>query len=118
MVELVEDSGAPDAKNGLGTVHHVAFRVRTDAERDALHDRLAAEGVRVTETKDRTYFRSIYFRDRQRTGGVLFEVATDGPGFDRDEPAGALGRELRLPPGIDDEQAVRAGLADIVIPTP
>ncbi|MDT0632655.1 VOC family protein [Rubrivirga sp. S365] len=118
MVELVEDASAPEAKNGLGTVHHVAFRARTDAERDALHDRLAAEGVKVTETRDRSYFRSIYFRDRERTGGVLFEVATDGPGFDLDEPAGALGRELRLPPGVDDEQAVREGLPDVAVPTP
>ena len=73
-------------------------------------------GIRVTDFKDRKYFRSIYFRDARHTGGVLFEVATDGPGFDVDEDADALGRELRLPPGLTDEEAVRANLPDVTVP--
>lgn len=117
-VEVVEDAGAPEAKNGVGTVHHVAFRAADDAARDGLRERLEGEGVRVTETRDRKYFRSIYFRDRRRTGGVLFEVATDGPGFDADEDRGALGRALRLPPGLDDEDAVRRGLPEVTVPMP
>ncbi|MGB3544164.1 VOC family protein [Rubrivirga sp.] len=117
-LEVVEDAGAPEGKNGIGTVHHVAFRAPSDDTRDALRERLDSQGVRVTETRDRTYFRSIYFRDARRTGGVLFEVATDDPGFDADEDRGALGAALRLPPGLEDEDAVRRGLPDITVPTP
>jgi glyoxalase family protein len=89
---------------GRGTVHHVAFRAR-DAEaqrqwRAALRER----GVEVTKVKDRQYFQSIYFRDPTWTSGVLFEIATDGPGFQVDESEATLGEALQLPPSLDSRR--------------
>lgn len=116
--DLVEDAALPDAVNGIGTVHHVALRVPSWEEQEALRERLLGLGVRVTEVKDRSYFRSIYFRDPVRTGGVLIEVATDGPGFAADEEPDRLGQALRLPPGLEDEAAVTSALPRITVPTP
>ena len=82
LVDLVEAPDAPAARNGLGTVHHVAFAIGSDEEQLALRERLLERGLQVTEVRDRTYFRSIYFRE---PGGVLFEVATVSPGFAFDE---------------------------------
>lgn len=82
---------------GMGTVHHIAFRAEAD-QLDAWRDRVASAGLDVTEVRDRQYFRSIYFRE---PGGVLFEIATDDPGFTTDEPADALGATLRLPPWLE-----------------
>ena len=94
-IDVRHDADAPVGVNGLGTVHHVAFRIDTQAEQAALRDRLlASDQVKVTDFKDRKYFRSIYFRI---PGGVLFEVATSGPGFDVDEPVAGLGTTLKLP---------------------
>jgi glyoxalase family protein len=95
LVDLLEEPGAPEAKNGLGTVHHVAFAIGTAEEQLALRARLIEQGRQVTEVRDRTYFQSIYFRE---PGGVLFEVATIAPGFAVDEPLNQLGRGLKLPP--------------------
>ena len=95
LVDLVEAPRAPAARNGLGTVHHVAFAIGSAEEQLRLREELLAAGAEVTEVRDRTYFQSIYFRE---PGGVLFEVATMAPGFAVDEPAEALGRALRLPP--------------------
>lgn len=96
---------------GVGCVHHVAFRVPdTDAQAD-WQARLRDHGHRVTEIKDRQYFESIYFRE---PGGVLFELATDGPGFDRDEDRAALGEQLKLPPWLEgDRESIAAALADL-----
>lgn len=116
VIELVEDADLPPSVNGLGTVHHVAFRAGTKDIQAALRERLVDMGLRVTDFKDRKYFRSMYFRDARHTGGVLFEVATDGPGFNADEDADALGRELRLPPGLTDEKSVRANLPEVTVP--
>jgi glyoxalase family protein len=77
-----------------GTVHHVAWRASDEEEQVGWMRRLAAEGLNVTPVLDRVYFRSIYFRE---PGGVLFEIATDPPGFTADEPPESLGRSLRLP---------------------
>jgi glyoxalase family protein len=104
LVDLVEDAEAPSARNGLGTVHHVAFAIGSDEAQLALRADLLARGRDVTEVRDRTYFRSIYFRE---PGGVLFEVATTAPGFGVDEPLSELGRSLRLPPW---EEPHRAGI--------
>ena len=82
------------ARNGLGTVHHVAFAIGSTEEQLALRARLIEHGLQVTEVRDRTYFQSIYFRE---PGGILFEVATTAPGFTVDEPADRLGRSLKLP---------------------
>ncbi len=80
---------------GVGTVHHVAFRAPDDAAQGELRTALLGDGLQVTPVVDRHYFNSIYFRE---PGGVLFEVATDTPGFLIDEPAETLGTELKLPP--------------------
>ena len=81
----------------------MAFRAKDDAEEFAIGEKLAKEhGIRTTEQKDRNYFRSIYFRE---PGGVLFEIATDDPGFAVDEPAASLGQSLKLPPMYESRRA-------------
>lgn len=82
---------------GAGTVHHVAFATVPD-QQEAWRERVAAGGARPTPVIDRFYFRSVYFRE---PSGVLFELATMGPGFAVDEDAGALGRRLSLPPDYE-----------------
>jgi glyoxalase family protein len=94
-VDLVARSGAPRAMLGAGSVHHIAFAVADRAEQAAVRARIAAAGLGVTPSIDRNYFFSIYFRE---PGGVLFEVATEEPGFAVDEPVDELGASLRLPP--------------------
>jgi glyoxalase family protein len=94
-MELVRGSDAPPARNGLGTVHHVAMAIETAEEQVQLRRDLLARGYAVTEILDRQYFQSIYFRE---PGGVLFEVATVQPGFLVDEPLAELGHALKLPP--------------------
>jgi glyoxalase family protein len=81
-----------------GTVHHVAFRAPDLPTMTLWQQELIARGVRVTEILDRQYFKSIYFRE---PGGVLFEIATDSPGFAIDEPLLQLGRHLKLPPWLE-----------------
>ncbi|NBB70741.1 MAG: ring-cleaving dioxygenase [Alphaproteobacteria bacterium] len=93
FVELVATAAAP-ARLGAGSVHHVAFAVADRAAQDAVRARLVEGGFRVTPPIDRDYFHAVYVRG---PGGVLFEVATEGPGFTVDEPAAALGSALRLP---------------------
>ena len=95
FIDVVHDPDAPEGINGLGTVHHVAMAVPTAEEQLELRGALIDLGYSVTEVKDRQYFTSIYFRE---PGGVLYEIATDGPGFTIDEDAAKLGHELKLPP--------------------
>ena len=98
---FVDVEVAPDLRPGrvaVGSVHHVAWRTAGDAEQREWHRRIAALGYNVTPIIDRRYFRSIYFRE---PGGVLFEIATDGPGFTVDEPAARLGSALMLPPALE-----------------
>lgn len=102
FIDVVEDNDARSAVNGVGTVHHVAMAIGSDEEQISLRDALAKAGVGVTDIRDRTYFRSIYFRE---PGGVLFEVATVQPGFTHDEPLAALGRDLKLPSWEEEERA-------------
>jgi glyoxalase family protein len=85
-----------------GTVHHVALRAADEAQQLAWRERLLARGLEVTPVLDRQYFRSIYFRE---PGGVLFEIATDAPGFAADEPVASLGAELKLPPWLEPRRA-------------
>jgi glyoxalase family protein len=93
VVDLAAASPQP-AQLGAGSVHHVAFSVADRAVQDAVRTKLVDAGFQVTPPIDRDYFHAIYFRT---PGGVLFEVATDGPGFTVDEPAGELGASLKLP---------------------
>jgi glyoxalase family protein len=95
LIDIAHDSGAPLMANGLGTVHHVAMAVASEAEQLRLRQELLAYGCKVTEVRDRCYFKSIYFRE---PGGVLFELATLAPGFTADEPLARLGTDLKLPP--------------------
>jgi catechol 2,3-dioxygenase-like lactoylglutathione lyase family enzyme len=82
------------SKLGAGIVHHVAFRARNDAEQGHWQRLVGSRGLNVTPVLDRSYFRSIYFRE---PGGILFEIATDQPGFATDESPETLGTSLRLP---------------------
>jgi glyoxalase family protein len=93
-LDVLVDPGAPRGRQGTGTVHHIAFRAQSDKEQLIWQAALRGEGYRVTEVRDRKYFKSIYFHE---PGGVLFEMATDGPGFAVDEPTEQLGRALKLP---------------------
>jgi glyoxalase family protein len=95
VVEIREAKGFLGGTMGRGSVHHIAFRAADDAEQAALARKAVEDhGVRATEQKDRKYFRSVYFRE---PGGVLFEIATDQPGFAVDEPVASLGHDLKLP---------------------
>jgi len=95
IVDILRRDGAPRARPGAGTIHHVAFRAHDDAMQLEVRDRLLAARQQVTPPIDRQYFNAIYFRE---PGGILFEVATDPPGFLVDESEVELGRSLKLPP--------------------
>ena len=96
-VEILGGVGNHGLQAG-GTVHHVAFRAPDLTTMELWQQELMNKGVAVTEIKDRQYFKSIYFRE---PGGVLFEIATDDPGFDTDEPLLELGKKLKLPPWLE-----------------
>jgi glyoxalase family protein len=89
------------AHGGVGQTHHVAFRVKDEAEQLVWRDALMAQGVQVSPVMDRTYFKSIYFQDPD---GLLLELATEGPGFLVDEDPASLGARLALPPWLEKER--------------
>jgi glyoxalase family protein len=100
---------------GAGTVHHVAFRARDDAEQLEWRESILALGYNVTPVLDRQYFRSIYFRE---PGGILFEIATDPPGFAIDERPDALGTTLKLPAWLEPRRTeIERQLPPINIPS-
>ncbi|WP_042250117.1 ring-cleaving dioxygenase [Paracoccus sp. PAMC 22219] len=104
--------GLPQARQGAGGVHHVAFRVPDTAALTAWTDRVARFRVPSSGEVERFYFRSLYFRE---PGGNLFELATDGPGFDVDEPFETMGEGLSLPPFLEGKrQQIEAGLKPLV----
>jgi glyoxalase family protein len=106
-LHVIEQEGAM-ARQGAGGVHHVAFRTPDDAQYEAWAQRLNELGVRNSGAIDRFYFRSLYFRE---PNGILFEIATDGPGFATDEPMETLGEKLALPPFLELRRAeIEAGL--------
>lgn len=99
--QLIEIKEMPDERLGrwgTGGVHHVAWRVQDDSEQMAVRGQVQAVGLSPTEQIDRFWFRSVYFRE---PGGALFELATDGPGFARDEDQAHLGERLILPPWLE-----------------
>ena len=100
-MEMIHAGDSGWAKNGLGTVHHVAMAIGTEEEQLKLRGQLVGR-AQVTPVRDRQYFKSIYFRE---PGGVLFEVATMAPGFPVDEPVAELGRDLKLPPWEEPNRA-------------
>ena len=93
-VDLLADQGNPLGRGGVGTIHHIAFRVPDDETQLAMQAALSAAGHGVSAVRDRNYFHSIYYRE---PSGILFEIATDSPGFAVDEPVETLGTSLRLP---------------------
>jgi glyoxalase family protein len=100
----------PAAQPGAGGVHHVAFRVR-DEEYGYWVDRLQQLRIRSSGPVDRFWFRSLYVRE---PNGILYEIATDGPGFATDEPLEALGEKLVLPPFLETQRAaIERGLKPI-----
>jgi glyoxalase family protein len=101
QVDLMQVA-AGRARMAPGTIHHVAFRATDDADQATIREQAVAAGLRVTPVMDRQYFRSIYFNE---PSGVLFEVATDGPGFATDESVDSLGSRLRLPPWLEPKRA-------------
>ena len=114
IVDIREAGEFLRARQGGGSVHHIAFRAADDDAAFAMQRKLAQNhNLHTTEQKDRNYFRSLYFRE---PGGVLFEIATDGPGFTADEPLDTLGTALKLPaqyePRRDRIEAVLPALAD------
>lgn len=107
---VLDDQTAPGRAGG-GTVHHIAFRARDHQEQLAWQRFLRDKGYAVTAVRDRQYFHSIYF---MTSGGVLFEIATDPPGFDVDEPLDRLGQALKLPPQYEPMRAdIEAHLAPL-----
>jgi glyoxalase family protein len=98
LVEVKELPRGRRGQWGTGGVHHVAWRVHDIAEQKALREMILQAGSRPTERIDRFWFESVYFKE---PGGVLFELATDGPGFARDEDAAHLGERLILPPWLE-----------------
>ncbi len=101
-LHVLVEPGARPGSSGAGGVHHVAFRTPTFEQYDAWAERLTKLGVRSSGPVDRFYFRSLYFRE---PNGILFEIATDGPGFGADEPMATLGEKLALPPFLEPRRA-------------
>lgn len=95
MVDLSEEPNGQNGINAGGTNHHVAFRVKDDQLLMQFREKVRTAGFHITEKIDRNYFYSLYFRE---PGGVLFELASDNPGFATDEPVSELGTHLMLPP--------------------
>jgi glyoxalase family protein len=102
VVNLRRTPGFWGAAGGVGTVHHMAFRAATDQAHLAKRAEIEAQGLGITPVIDRQYFHSVYFRE---PGGVLFEIATDLPGFTIDEPAAELGTHLKLPPKYQGDRS-------------
>lgn len=102
IVDLVERPGKMQAGFGVGSIHHIAFRASSDEQQLEYQTLIRRAGFGVTEVLDRSYFHSIYFREH---GGVLFEIATDTPGFAIDEPVNALGESLKLPAWLEPNRA-------------
>jgi glyoxalase family protein len=106
-LHVAVEPGLQPAVQGAGAVHHIAFRSR-DADYAAWVERYNEVGLRSSGPVDRFYFRSLYVRE---PNGVLFEIATDGPGFDADEPKETMGESLSLPPFLEPRRAgIEAGL--------
>jgi glyoxalase family protein len=106
-VDVLASPASSRGRVSAGTVHHVAWRAADEADQLAWREAVAESGLYVTPVLDRQYFRSIYFRE---PGGVLFEIATDPPGFTLDEPVESLGSALKLPPWLEPERKKIAGI--------
>lgn len=114
---IVDVICTPDGKYGRlgsGTVHHIAWRTPDDAQQLAWRETLVDGGYNVSPVMDRTYFHSIYYRE---PGGILFEIATDPPGFALDEPPDHLGERLMLPPQVEHRRStLEQALPRLILP--
>ena len=102
IVDLLCQPDTATGRVAAGSVHHIAFRAKDQAEQLQWREHLVDLGYNVTPVIDRTYFHSIYFRE---PGGVLFEIATEPPGFTLDEKVEELGMQLRLPPWMESARS-------------
>lgn len=109
-IDILHRPGGSPAGFGAGSIHHIAFRVPNDAIELEYQIALRAAGLNLSEVRDRNYFHSIYYRE---PGGVLFEIATNNPGFAVDEPGEALGEGLKLP---ENYEVYRAEIENALIP--
>ncbi|MGO9410678.1 MAG: ring-cleaving dioxygenase [Spirochaetia bacterium] len=109
-VEIVNAPAQSPGRVGVGAVHHIAWRAKDDEEQRALRAAVVATGAPATPVIDRLYFHSVYFHEPNR---ILFEIATDPPGFTRDEPLDSLGTQLKLPPWLEK---LRPGLEKALPP--
>jgi glyoxalase family protein len=111
QVHVVERPSDPPVYVGAGGVHHVAFRTPNASEQLEWLDIIQSSGLHASSIVDRYYFKSIYFRE---PGGILFEIATDGPGFAADEDVEHLGEKLSLPPFLEPRRdSIEAGLQPV-----
>ncbi|MBS3944969.1 MAG: ring-cleaving dioxygenase [Melioribacter sp.] len=110
FVDIFEDGNTERGISGAGTVHHIAWRTADDEEQNNWRNKVIEFGAYPTEMVDRNYFHSIYFRE---PGGILYEIATDGPGFMVDENFESLGMELKLPPWHEPKRKL---IEQILIP--
>lgn len=114
IVDVVDGSNQSRGRMGVGTVHHVAFRATDDEHQLEIREEVAALGYDVTPVLDRNYFHSIYFRE---PGGVLFEIATDSPGFAADEDPDHLGESLKLPGWLEKRrERIEQALPELHVP--
>ncbi|MCX7926191.1 MAG: ring-cleaving dioxygenase [Fimbriimonadales bacterium] len=113
-LKVVATPDAPRGRWGKGCMHHLAWRVRDEQHLSQLREQVASVGLQPTPIIDRFWFKSVYFRE---PGGVIFELATDGPGFGVDEPSESLGERLVLPPWLEPRRAeLEAKLPPITYP--
>jgi glyoxalase family protein len=101
-IDILTSPGTPRGRQSAGSVHHIAWRTPTGEEQREWRRKIQEAGLFVTEVRDRSYFQSVYFRE---PGEVLFEIATDPPGFTVDETPAELGTHLKLPPWFEPERA-------------
>jgi glyoxalase family protein len=102
VVDIIESPTEKRGHNAGGTNHHVAFRVKNEEVEMQFREKILSKGFNITPKIDRNYFYSLYFRE---PGGVLFEIATDNPGFATDESVPELGTHLKLPPQYEDQRS-------------
>ena len=114
-IDILVDPRAPASRQSAGSVHHVAWRAADDEEQLRWRVALIEAGGKPTEVIDRCYFHSIYFRE---PGGLLFEIATDHPGFSADEGVDSLGSALKLPRWLESSRpSIERVLPPISLPT-
>jgi len=115
-IDILHLPGTAPGLVSAGTIHHVAYRTPNGDEQESWRELLYRVGAHPTNIRDRQYFQSIYFRE---PGGVLFEIATDPPGFTRDEPVESLGSGLKLPPWLEtSRERIEAILPPIEVREP